>query len=400
MYNEFTPMMHYLFANEKTKNYFISQCGGWVKELYDFDREIKLNRFLSRKLNKELKIEMIRDDSYTSTYQFKLNFGLTTDGSWRINFEDHQVNAIEKVLTDFESIIKKLPSLCTTCGCKKNEDNHILKDIEGNSKDLFFHDVKVDFRATESCHTCNYLVNRDEYNIHLFTLSKIKNNEFISPENRFVNQFNENLSWPLIKSPIKVRVINPESIFFEYLSEKSFIFHQEFLLYKINLSEFSSIELNELSNLNGIKKGIYAGQNTGYKDINAKEVFTGDLIRFKWNNKESCNVVSTMFQRKDFHVFGNWWNSSLSELSEIEIIGNIFFDLDKANNINISTVAKQIGNNGLHECENLQDIQKVKKTLSFKKTPSFQKRKWLNKHDYFKILIRKFLQKKSFPYQN
>lgn len=393
MYNEYTPMMHYLFANEKTQNYFISQCGGWVKELYDFDREIKLNRFLSRKLKKELKIELIRDDSYTSTYKFKLNFGLTTDGSWRINFEDHQVNTIEKVLTDFESIIKKLPSLCTTCGCQKDEDNLILKSIEGNSKDLFSHEVKVDSRSTERCQTCNYLVNRDEYNIHLFNLNKIKSNEFISPDNRFVYQFNENLSWPIIKSPIKVRVINPESNFFQYLPEKSFIFHQEFLLYKINLTEFSSVELNELSNIKGIKKGIYAGQNTGYKDIYDSEVFTGDLIRFKWNNQECCSAVSTMFQRKDFHVFGNWWYSSLSELSEMEIIGNIFFDLDKASNINISTFARQIGNNGLHDCENLHDIQKVKKILSFKTTPSFKKRKWLNKPDYIKILIRKFFNK-------
>ena len=217
-------MQHYLFVNKKTENSFISQCGGWVKELYDFDSEIKSNRFLSRKLNKGLKVEMIRDDSYYSTYKFELNLGLTTDGSWRINFEDQQVNTIEKVITDFESIIKRLPSLCSTCGCQKDEDNHILKNIEGNSKDQFFHEVTVDFRSTERCHTCNYLVNRDEYNIHLFNLSKIKINEFISPENSFVYQFNENLSWPIIKSPIKVRVINPESIFFRIFIGKMFHF--------------------------------------------------------------------------------------------------------------------------------------------------------------------------------
>jgi hypothetical protein len=368
--------MHYLFVNEKTENYFISQCGGWVKELYDFDREIKSNRFLSRKLNKGLKVEMIRDDSYYSTYKFELNLGLTTDGSWRINFEDQQVNTIEKVITDFESIIKRLPSLCSTCGCQKDEDNHILKNIEGNSKDQFFHEVTVDFRSTERCHTCNYLVNRDEYNIHLFNLSKIKINEFISPENSLVYQFNENLSWPTIKSPIKVRVINPESIFFEYLSEKCFIFCQENLLYKTSFSEFYSVELNHLSNIRGIKKGVYAGQNTGFKDIYSKEIFTGDVISFKWNNFKGCAVVSSMFHRKEFHVIGNFWDSSLSELSEMEIIGNIFFDLDKANNVDISRVAHVIGNYGLESCENLNEIQKVKQFLSSKITPSFKRRKW------------------------
>ena len=241
---------------------------------------------------------------------------------------------------------------------------------------MFFHEVTVDFRSTERCKTCNYLVNRDEYNIHLFNLSKIKINEFISPENRFVYQFNENLSWPIIKSPIKVRVINPESIFFEYLSEKCFIFCQENLLYKTSFSEFYSVELNHLSNIRGIKKGVYAGQNTGFKDIYSKEIFTGDVISFKWNNFKGCAVVSSMFHRKEFHVIGNFWNSSLSELSEMEIIGNIFFDLDKENNIDISRVAHLIGNYGIESCKNLNEIQKVKQFLSYKITPSFKRTKW------------------------
>lgn len=372
-------MKHYLFVNEKTENYFISQCGGWIKELYDFDSEIKSNRFLSRKLNKGLKVEMIRDDSYHTTYKFELNLGLTNDGSWRINFEGHQVNTIDKVITDFESIMNKFPSLCTTCGCQKDEENHILNKIYANSKDLFSHNVTIDSRQEEKCDTCNYLVNRDEFNIHLFNLSRINSNEFISPENSFSNYLNKNLSWPIIKSPMKVRIINAESIFFEYLSEKSFIFCQEFFLYKINLSEFSSVELNDLSNIKGIKKGIYAGQNTGYKDIYAREVFTGDLIRFKWNNQESCSAVSTMFQRKDFGVFGNYWDSSLSQLSEMEIIGNIFFDLDRASSINISRASHEIGYKGIHNCENLNDIQKVKQFLSSKITPSFKRRKWFSK---------------------
>ena len=83
-----------------------------------------------------------------------------------------------------------------------------------------------------------------------------------------------------------------------------------------------------------------------------------------------------MFHRKEFHVIGNFWNSSLSELSEMEIIGNIFFDLDKENNIDISRVAHVIGNYGLESCENLNEIQKVKQFLSYKITPSFKRTKW------------------------
>ncbi len=87
-------------------------------------------------------------------------------------------------------------------------------------------------------------------------------------------------------------------------------------------------------------------------------------------------MVSIIFHIKEFHVIGNFWNSSLSELSEMEIIGNIFFDLDKASNINISRVAHLIGNYGIEGFENLNEIQKVKQFLSSKITPSFKRRKW------------------------
>ena len=59
-------MQHYLFGDKKTEKYFISQCGGWVKELYDLNSEIKTNRFLSSKSNKGIVIQLIRDDSYYS----------------------------------------------------------------------------------------------------------------------------------------------------------------------------------------------------------------------------------------------------------------------------------------------------------------------------------------------
>jgi hypothetical protein len=100
------------------------------------------------------------------------------------------------------------------------------------------------------------------------------------------------------------------------------------------------------------------------------------VIRFKWKNIESCGVVKNLFNKNEFHVIGNFWNSSLSELSEMEIIGNIFFDLDKANIVDISRVAHLIGNYGIEGFENLNEIQKVKQFLSSKITPSFKRRKW------------------------
>jgi hypothetical protein len=87
-------------------------------------------------------------------------------------------------------------------------------------------------------------------------------------------------------------------------------------------------------------------------------------------------VVTNLFNKNEFHVIGNFWNSSLFEFSEMEIIGNIFYDLDKAKIVDISRVAYLIGNSGLEGCENLNEIQKVKQFLSSKITPSFKRRKW------------------------
>ena len=106
-------MQHYLFSNKKTEDYFISQCGGWVKELYDLNCEIKTNRFLSSKSNKGIVIELIRDDSYSSIFKIELNLGFNADGNWRYNLEDNRVKNIDKIIVDFGSTINKLTVICT-----------------------------------------------------------------------------------------------------------------------------------------------------------------------------------------------------------------------------------------------------------------------------------------------
>jgi hypothetical protein len=369
-------MQHYLFGDKKTEEYFISQCGGWVKELYDLNSEIKTNRFLSSKSNKGIVIQLIRDDSYYSIYKIELNLGFNTDGNWRYNLEDNRVKNIDKVIVDFGSTINKLPIICTICGCSKDKEDRIIRKIDGNQKDRFLYEVIVDDSITEKCNTCNFLFYRDEFNIHLFNMSKIYNNEFILPDNRFVNPYNENLSWSIVNSTKKIRVINQELNLFEYLSEKCFVFDRENLLYKTDFHEFSSFEFIHLNEIKGIKKGIYAGQNTGFKDINDNDIFTGDVIRFKWKNIESCGVVSTLFIKKEFHVLGNFWSSSLSELLEMEIFGNIFFDLDRNSKLDIISLSKRIGEYGFDDCKALFDINRVKNYLSSKVTPSFKRRNW------------------------
>jgi hypothetical protein len=371
-------MYQNLFSNIKTENHFLSQCAGWVKEINDFDNYIKSNQFFSQLNDKGILITLVRDDSYYTTFRFELNLGFSDNSRWRNDFEDNQIKNIEKVITDFEFAIKKLTIICTHCGSVKDEAIHLLDNTEMISKDNFFYNVTVGFGSKEICHTCCYLFNRDEYNIHLLNLSGINNNEFITPENNhFVNTFYGNtLSWPIIKSPLKVRIINQESSVFEYLMEKSFIFYQEMILYKNDFTEFSVDELNHLSNVKGIKKGIYAGQNTGFKDAYAKEIFTGDVLRFEWNNVECCGVVSCVFNRKEFHVFGNWWSSSLSGLSKMEIVGNIFFDLDKNTNVNIVLASKNIGEYGFEDCRILNEVNEVRQFLLSKHTPSFKRKKW------------------------
>jgi hypothetical protein len=369
-------MQNFIFKNRKTEEYFLSQCVGWVKEIFDFVNDLKVNQYLNDHSNKGLTIHLIRDDSYYSIYKFELKIGFVDTKSWRDNYDNDQINLIQKVITDFESTIKKLTRICRGCGSTKTEGNHILNNIGDNSKDIFFYEVTVDFRPIELCETCNFLVNREEYNIHLYNLSLINNSELISKGFKFVFPIIDNQRLSIIGSPEKVRIIDLNHIFFEFLSEGAFIFHQKNLLYKRDKTRFSIDDTINMIGFKNFKKGLYAGQNTGFKDICTKEIFTGDVIRFKWNNIESCGVVTYLLNRKEFHVVGNWWSSSLSELSEIEIKGNIFFDLERNSSIDIYSRSKNIGQEGFRDSPNLCDIDKVSQYLSFKVTPSFKKRKW------------------------
>ena len=104
-------------------------------------------------------------------------------------------------------------------------------------------------------------------------------------------------------------------------------------------------------------------------------------------NGGGCGVVSDHRYYEDYNVAGVNCAAFLCHGTELEILGNIFFDLESNFTINIRLFATSIGQMGFQECRYLNDIDKLRAYLTTKETPSFKsygkkerdKNRWWNK---------------------
>ena len=152
-----------------------------------------------------------------------------------------------------------------------------------------------------------------------------------------------------------------------------------------------------------IIKGIYSGQDTGYRDDNDERIYTGDIVmtegfinkerdpyafddklrNVKTNNNvfiyKVCGVVATNpndnseLNKNVYQVVLDNHGAFLIHSTKVEIIGNIFHNLKRSEKINIWHKACSLAQSGhskngfwsLHSMETVKDDLKMIKTPSF-----------------------------------
>ena len=152
-----------------------------------------------------------------------------------------------------------------------------------------------------------------------------------------------------------------------------------------------------------IISGIYAGQDTGYRDDYDERIYTGDIVitegflnrerdpynfddkirNIKTGNNEPtynvCGVVATNLHdirvpnKNVYQVVLDNHGAFLTHSIKIDIIGNIFYNLRRSNNINIWNQASGLAQSGYSENGfwRLHSMETVKEDLKKINTPSF-----------------------------
>lgn len=216
----------------------------------------------------------------------------------------------------------------------------------------------------------------------------------------------------LMIDDVKIRFINSFDEF-DYARFGSYFFNDGELFvmtdkqgYKTNdIKSKLTNTINEkyLTQSKYIIKGVFAGQDTGFRDVNDERIYTGDIVlaegfineerdpyvfeekvRNLGNNKNKnifnvCGIVAS--NPHDFKsVYKNVYQVVLDNhgaflvfCTKIEIIGNIFYNLKRSENIDIWRKACSLSQSGYHENGfwRQHSMETVKDDLKKIKTPSF-----------------------------
>jgi len=253
--------------------------------------------------------------------------------------------------------------------------------------------------GTNLCESCYVKGSTEDVLLERFSkiyFSKLEDNKYFE-----FDFLNENFS---ITSS-NIRFINPLNEF-DFSDFKSYFFIDS-QLYVISRSpHYAEFDVREslkntmyykfVKSFGYVIKGLYAGRNTGFKDDENKNIYTGDIVRFLGANSrgrdpfkyfendrlipenneilfECYGVVSYQPAGSEgYMVVLDNHGAFLCHAMELEILGNIFYDLTPNKRVDIWREACSIGI-GYNGFGDKRTRDSLKRDMGKIKTPNFLK---------------------------
>lgn len=349
-------------------------CPGYITKLRNFDKEI------FSKFNCLLGMEF--DDHSNSSLHFWLQNSKRRLEENELNFELRNL---------LENLEKNLKSTCSQCGSnhKVSFRNKLYKSNSHYINQLvlcvecFENYHKEEFRLSVS----SYII-FSQQNFFIY-FDRIQNKHFTRKKIRFINFHGD----------------------FDYAKFGTYFFYKEGLYVITNKLFYKAFDIKEKFidtifyesiNLDSyIIRAFYAGHDTEFRDDNGDRIYTGDIIKMKGTMVKERDPHK--YFKKDrlisphienlFEVFGvvssfeicpeayqvvlDNHGAFLCHGTEMQRIGNIFYDLNPDEKIDIWGKACQIAQSGyspggfwrVHTRETVTENLKLIKTPSFTTTP-------------------------------
>lgn len=363
------------FNSERAELLFKTEFPGWCASLEQFGIRVKLNRYIEWNSGERFIIDLVKEDSYYSIFNLKVSFNWKNDEFWKIKPKIERDNIFKAILLDFEETLTEINNLCPTCGSVKQEK--YFEEIKATFDEKEGVSFRVSTHSNGYCDTCECLINREEFQLNTWNLGVIKTDSFLFPSmEKLFNPKNSILDKAKATPSLRIIEKNRNTIRFNSISFKHFLFHENHIYLKHNRGEVTLEDYVKGKNSNEFYSVIYAGHYTGFNDMSGNPIYTGDIIALIWQNKELTAPVAFCTGRNDYFAYGNYWESSLSNLTSIEVIGNVFFDLNHRETVNLFALVKSIAIDGIPNGPNMMDVSSVKKQLSCTITPSIKRKKW------------------------
>ena len=351
-------------------------CPGYLNELINFENELNLKHDCHLGVN--------FDDHSNSS----LRFWISKSGNKLI--ENNINSELKKIL---DKLGDTLNTSCSQCGSK----NNVL------FRDKFYHWNSHYVNQMYLCDECFNNYNKEE-----FSLSVSTNLYFLN--NRSINKVHIENNKHFVKKDIRfINTLNE----FDYAKFGYYFFDKDDVYVISNDPRYKEFDLKNIIPTNVYSafrnpnyyeiKGLYAGHDTGFKDDFDKKIYTGDIVRikvtdsnvrdpfkyFEKNRLESSDknlfevvgiVTSSPECPNTYEVisfYDGWvplghsqyYPFYLCHATELELIGNIMFNLEQNMRIDIRGVAYSTARQGML---NILNIKNIREDLMKIKTPSFK----------------------------